>query len=720
MKNILFIVRRDIRNIKRNKAALVVIAALAFLPSLYAWMNILASWDPYSNTKGVSVAVASLDEGATIEDKDFNVGDEVIVSLTKNDDLGWQFVSEEEAIKGVEHGDYYAAIIIPKDFSENLSSVTTDNLVQPKLDYYINEKINAISPKVASKGASAIVENIQSTFVEEANNAVLKVFNNAGIKLENNRANIERMRDIIYDLEENIPEIYSKLNTVDRGLNFADTSIDKVGLALDEVDSVHANAKRLNERLVSKLQDNEKAVESTLNAITTNLESAQNAFRKIPDLTSDLSKKGDDLDRIVNSLRDKQDKLDDVNTRLDEIYDYLKEQDKKMKNSTKIKDLQGSLNESVDDLTQLKKNVQTLITDLKKGENPAVDLIQQTQKLSDKLAEDLDRMSDSYENVLYPQTQKLIEQLTELSGELTGLLDRASKVNQNALKSVQHLIDQRESLDLSGFQDELDRISSSLESNLEKMDTVISLLKVAGNLTGSEKIANLENKFLALQSQLQKTQQIVNAIQAGIDKGETPSLHLLNQLKEQLESTQKRIDDATKQFDSNSQNALAQAVKQLKKLDKEMQERFESLQESKTAIDKKLESSLETAKNPERTIDTLERMARRIDGGITSIQSIDSGLKNLQDFIDSDKVSNEIEHIKTVQGNLTETKSSVDGLIGRIHETKANGKKHLAEIDRMSERMNRSIGDVIEFVNSDLSRKYKSTMRDATNALYDG
>lgn len=141
MKNILFIVRRDIRNIKRNKAALVVIAALAFLPSLYAWMNILASWDPYSNTKGVSVAVASLDEGATIEDKDFNVGDEVIVSLTKNDDLGWQFVSEEEAIKGVEHGDYYAAIIIPKDFSENLSSVTTDNLVQPKLDYYINEKL---------------------------------------------------------------------------------------------------------------------------------------------------------------------------------------------------------------------------------------------------------------------------------------------------------------------------------------------------------------------------------------------------------------------------------------------------------------------------------------------------------------------------------------------------------------------------------------------------
>ena len=242
MNKIWFIVKRDIRNITKNKAALIVIAAIAFLPSLYAWMNILASWDPYSNTKGVSVAIVSEDEGASIEDKEFNVGDEVIVSLTKNDDLGWQFVTKDEAIKGVEHGDYYAAIIIPKNFSENLSSVVTDDIKQPTLDYYINEKINAISPKVAGKGASSIVENIDNTFVEEANKAVIKVFNNLGIELEGNRVNIEKLRDLIYQLEDDIPDIYSKLQLVDKGLNFADSSIDRVDVVLDDVNAVHANA----------------------------------------------------------------------------------------------------------------------------------------------------------------------------------------------------------------------------------------------------------------------------------------------------------------------------------------------------------------------------------------------------------------------------------------------------------------------------------------------
>ena len=489
MNKIWFIVRRDLRNIFKNKAALIVIAAIAFLPSLYAWMNILASWDPYSNTKGVEVAVVSEDVGAKIEDKEFNVGDEVIVSLTTNDDLGWQFVTKEEALKGVKHGDYYAAIIIPEDFSENLSSIVTDDMKKPTLDYYINEKINAISPKVAGKGASAIVENIDKTFVEQANEAVIKVFNNLGIELEGNRGNIEKLRDLIYQLEYDIPDIYSKLQMVDKGLDFADTSIDRVDLVLDDVNAVHANAKKLNARLISKLQENEKTVDNTLRVITSNLESAQTAFRKVPDLTSELSGKGEDVDRIVDSLRDKQGKLEDTNARLDDIYEYLKKQDQNLKDSTNIKDLQSSLNESATDLNRLKKNLETIISDLQSGKNPATDLITQTQSLSDKLAEDMDKIKGNYENVLSPQTQKLMKQLNELSANITGLLDRANEVNSNAQKVVQGLIDKRESIDFSQYQEQLDSMSTAIESQIGKVDSVISVLEAAGKVTGSNILA---------------------------------------------------------------------------------------------------------------------------------------------------------------------------------------------------------------------------------------
>src|SRR5690606_13370425 len=127
----------------------------------------------------------------------------------------------EEAIKGVERGDYYASIIIPENFSERLTSVLEETPQKPELDYYINEKINAIAPRVTSAGASGIVQQIESGFVKVANETIFTVFNDIGVELETNRDSIERLRDSIYNMEDGLPEI-------ERLLNVADTDLDKV------------------------------------------------------------------------------------------------------------------------------------------------------------------------------------------------------------------------------------------------------------------------------------------------------------------------------------------------------------------------------------------------------------------------------------------------------------------------------------------------------------
>ena len=208
-------------------------------------------------------------------------------------------------------------------------------------------------------------------------------------------------------------------------------------------------------------------------------------------------------------------------------------------------------------------------------------------------------------------------------------------------------------------------------------------------------------------------------MQAAINKGEKPSLELLNQLQGQLQASQQKIVDARNQFDANSQKAIKDAIEQLQTFDEGLRDRFNELQASKTEIDEKLAGLLETAENPEVTIGALQTMVGRIDNGLSAIGSINNGLKDLEKFINSDKLSGEIERIKTVQESLSSANSSVDGLVGRINESKANGKRHLAEVDRVSGELDRSVGEAIDFVNSDLTRKYKSAMRDATNALYD-
>ena len=104
MKKSFRIFFRDLKRLLTNRIALVVTAGVCALPSLYAWFNIYANMDPYSNTQGIKVAIANCDEGDENELLTLNAGDSIIDNLKKNDALGWTFVDEDKAISGVKSG----------------------------------------------------------------------------------------------------------------------------------------------------------------------------------------------------------------------------------------------------------------------------------------------------------------------------------------------------------------------------------------------------------------------------------------------------------------------------------------------------------------------------------------------------------------------------------------------------------------------------------------
>ncbi len=139
---------------------------MAFVPALYAWFNIVGFWDPYSQTSHIRVAVANEDEGATKDQiGTVNVGAMLETQLKQNDQLGWHFVSADEARTEVERGDSYAAFIIPASFSRDLTGIVDGTYVKPNIQYYVNEKNNAVAPKITGAGATALDRQINSTFV---------------------------------------------------------------------------------------------------------------------------------------------------------------------------------------------------------------------------------------------------------------------------------------------------------------------------------------------------------------------------------------------------------------------------------------------------------------------------------------------------------------------------------------------------------------------------
>lgn len=168
MRNIIAILERDLSRIRGSVVALIVAVGLVIVPTLYAWFNIAGSWDPYGNTGNLKVAVANSDNGymSDLIPVRVNIGDTVVSALRENDQLDWRFVSESDAVEGVRSGEYYAAVVIPENFSSRMMTVFSSDAEHAEIVYYENQKANAIAPRVTDKAASTVRQQIDETFAK--------------------------------------------------------------------------------------------------------------------------------------------------------------------------------------------------------------------------------------------------------------------------------------------------------------------------------------------------------------------------------------------------------------------------------------------------------------------------------------------------------------------------------------------------------------------------
>lgn len=256
---------------------------MAFVPALYAWFNIAGFWNPYAQTSHIRVAVANEDEGATKDQiGTVNVGAMLETQLKGNDQLGWHFVSADEARAEVERGDSYAAFVIPASFSRDLTGIVDGTYVKPNIQYYVNEKINAVAPKITGAGATSLDRQINSAFVstvakvlsEKASEAGVSIANDAdqkrsdvsasvseasaklgrasqtldgmGDKIDATKASVASARATLSDLDAAASELSTSLDQADQLVSDSRTSLasfsSQMGGALDGLSSNAASA----------------------------------------------------------------------------------------------------------------------------------------------------------------------------------------------------------------------------------------------------------------------------------------------------------------------------------------------------------------------------------------------------------------------------------------------------------------------------------------------
>ena len=299
MKNIIEIFRNDIKEVFRKTNTWIIIVGLIFLPSMYAWPNILSSWDPYGHTNNIKVAVTSEDEGATVDGKELNLGKSLVEGLKNNKNLDWQFVSnKQEAEDGVRIGNYYASIVVPKNFSQDMTSVSRTEPQRATIEYTVNEKINAISPKITNSGASAIANNISKNFVETANGIIFEKLHEAGIKFEENLPSIEKAKEEIFKLNDNFSTYESTLSELIGKVEYGYNILNNVQNTLPEIDRVATNSIMIADKAGITINNIQGFNERLLPIINNHLSVVEEVSKEANIIAKELQKKPDKTEEI--------------------------------------------------------------------------------------------------------------------------------------------------------------------------------------------------------------------------------------------------------------------------------------------------------------------------------------------------------------------------------------------------------------------------------------
>ena len=482
MKNIIEIFRNDIKEVFRKTNTWIIIVGLIFLPSMYAWPNILSSWDPYGHTNNIKVAVTSEDAGATVDGKELNLGNSLVEGLKNNKNLDWQFVSnKEEAENGVRIGDYYASIVVPKNFSQDMTSVSRTEPKRATIEYTVNEKINAISPKITNSGASAIANNISKNFVETANGIIFEKLHEAGIKFEENLPSIEKAKEEIFKLNDNFSTYESTLSELIGKVEYGYNILNNVQNTLPEIDRVATNSIMIADKAGITINNIQGFNERLLPIINSHLNVVEEVSKEANVIAKELQKKPDKTEEIKARQKALDSRLQASTERLQlvkNIFEYFN----KLSN-------ERLFNNQLERVTTLSND----ITAIKEVNNNIYNKMDHYDEIADTVKEEFVNKSARINEVSSNMNSKLNVEVAPL---ISQVLSKA-EVNIDKVSGI-----------IAGAQGEL----PAVERKLSETEVKIS------NAYG--KLLSLQAQMPSAKSKIQKLTDEIKKADSGIDKNQ--------------------------------------------------------------------------------------------------------------------------------------------------------------------------------------------------------
>ena len=172
------------KHLFNNKILLISMAVISFIPILYSGFFLGSIWDPYGQTKNLPVAFVNEDKGASLNGKSLNIGESIEKKLKDNHDLGWEFVSKQQADEGVNSGHFYAVVTIPSDFSQKAASITESEPQQAVINFTTTPAKNYIGSLVSNQAAAKVKSSVSEQITQAYAKGILENLDKLGTGLD--------------------------------------------------------------------------------------------------------------------------------------------------------------------------------------------------------------------------------------------------------------------------------------------------------------------------------------------------------------------------------------------------------------------------------------------------------------------------------------------------------------------------------------------------------
>lgn len=421
------ILYKDCQEVLKNRLITIIVVALMIFPSLYAWFNIEAFWDPYGNTKNLSVAIVNQDKDYEFKNQKLNFGNDIVKNLKENRSLDWNFVNSKTAMEGLNTGRYYAILTIPKDFTKSLMSVTQVDVRKARIIYTTNEKTNAIAEKITDQGANKLQAKISNHLIQVISKTSLGAMGGISNMTDDITPKLTEMKKSLQRLDAQLVNSKKLAENNKNMIGDLDKSLASSKASLDAIKRTMNSAKKINDDIGSMATDATSGIQNSSASLKSALRDVSRILESSVNLAQSLNSIGDKgAQQAVISIGNIKDKIDQAATRVNNISQVLN--DINVVNSNVLNNAVTRLNNEYRSLTDASSRLAGIIDQVNSTSSLTYSQVQDIVNIVADSNKGINDIISDFDDLVTRPLNRVNGNVSTITGDIRSMVDSTGQL----------------------------------------------------------------------------------------------------------------------------------------------------------------------------------------------------------------------------------------------------------------------------------------------------